>query len=225
LDKKYHITYITTNNITGKQYVGDHSTNNINDNYLGSGILILKAIKKYGKKNFSKEILKICESKEEAFEYQEKYINKFNTLQPRGYNISPKGGHNVKDCFSEETKIKIGFSSRGRKWSDESRRNMGKRVSGEDNPMFGKGYKISGKNNGIYGGHSEEAKEKMRKPKSKTHIKNLSIGALKQRKITCSHCKKEFHPGNFKRHLQSLERKGLVDSYFVLETLRDKELT
>ena len=34
---KYHFVYITTNTINGKQYVGDHSTNNINDHYLGSG--------------------------------------------------------------------------------------------------------------------------------------------------------------------------------------------
>jgi hypothetical protein len=48
--------YITTNLINGKQYIGLHSKNN--KSYLGAGTLLLKAIKKYGKENFSKEILK-----------------------------------------------------------------------------------------------------------------------------------------------------------------------
>jgi len=110
---KNHLVYITTNLINNKQYVGDHSTNNLNDGYLGSGQLIIKAIKKYGKENFKRKILKLCETKEEAFKKQEKYIIKFNTLNPKGYNISPKGGHNVKNCFSEESKRKIGRANKG----------------------------------------------------------------------------------------------------------------
>jgi group I intron endonuclease len=46
----YYI-YKTTNNINGKVYIGQRVTsNNIeNDDYLGSGKLLLKAIAKYGK--------------------------------------------------------------------------------------------------------------------------------------------------------------------------------
>jgi len=45
-----HYNYITTNKINGKQYVGAHSTNNINDGYLGGGKAIKLAKKKYRKK-------------------------------------------------------------------------------------------------------------------------------------------------------------------------------
>lgn len=53
--------YIITNLINGKQYVGDHlsycTDETHNDTYFGSGKIIMRAIKKYGKENFKKEIL------------------------------------------------------------------------------------------------------------------------------------------------------------------------
>ncbi|MCK5537861.1 MAG: hypothetical protein KAI79_13630 [Bacteroidales bacterium] len=52
-----HILYLTTNNINNKEYTGIHSTENINDNYLGSGDKLKLAFNKYGKKNFSKLIM------------------------------------------------------------------------------------------------------------------------------------------------------------------------
>ena len=82
--KLFHFTYVTTNLINDKQYVGDHSTNNLNDSYLGSGHALLQAIKKYGKENFERKILEQFKSKEEAFLAQEKWIVELNTLSPNG---------------------------------------------------------------------------------------------------------------------------------------------
>lgn len=117
MEKKYNFVYLTTNLINGKQYVGDHSTDNLNDNYLGSGNLIVEAVRKYGKENFNREILEFFSTKKEAFDAQERYIEKYSTLSHGsnlGYNISPKGGHNVKNCFSDESKEKIRLGKSGK---------------------------------------------------------------------------------------------------------------
>ena len=72
-----HYVYITKCIDNDKFYVGDHSSNTLNNSYLGSGQLIKKAIKKYGREKFTCEILEQFNTKEEAFNAQEKYINQW----------------------------------------------------------------------------------------------------------------------------------------------------
>jgi len=122
--KKFHYVYLTTNLINGKQYVGDHSTNNLNDNYKGSGILLRKKFKQYRKENFKKEILEFFGTKQEAFNAQEKWINDYNTLVPNGYNISPKGGLHISGCHSKETieKIRKGNLGKSYKHTEETKK-------------------------------------------------------------------------------------------------------
>jgi hypothetical protein len=64
--KKYHVVYKTTNIVNNKIYVGLHSTDNIQDRYLGSGWVLKDAIKKYGRDKFVKEILYVFHTREEA---------------------------------------------------------------------------------------------------------------------------------------------------------------
>jgi group I intron endonuclease len=98
MEKKFNFVYLTTNLVNKKQYIGDHSTNDLNCyktlNYLGSGKLTLHpAIKKYGRENFKREILEYFDTKQKAFDAQEKYIKLYKThVSKKGYNISWKGG-------------------------------------------------------------------------------------------------------------------------------------
>lgn len=114
--ERYNIIYKTTNLITGKSYIGSHSTNRIDDGYLGSGSRILSSIKKYGRKNFKREIIKYCDSIIEARLLEEKFIKEYNTLSPKGYNISETGGMGLYGgTHSLETREKLRKSHTGRK--------------------------------------------------------------------------------------------------------------
>jgi hypothetical protein len=63
--KKYHFIYKTTNLLSGRYYIGMHSTDDLNDGYLGSGTYLKRSINKHGKENHSIEILEFVNSREE----------------------------------------------------------------------------------------------------------------------------------------------------------------
>jgi len=134
-EKKYIFIYLTTNLLTKKQYIGDHRCDNLEkDNYLGSGKILLKAIKKYKRENFKREILEFFSTKKEAFESQGTYIDEYNTLIPNGYNISPKGGLGVRGCHSEKTKQTLSELRKGKPGIKGPRPDL----TGEKNGMAGK---------------------------------------------------------------------------------------
>jgi predicted DNA-binding protein YlxM (UPF0122 family) len=85
------IIYKTTNLINGKIYIGQDSNNN--PKYLGSGVIMLKAINKYGKVNFRKEIIDVAKTKEELDNKEIFWINELNSKDIKiGYNIASGGG-------------------------------------------------------------------------------------------------------------------------------------
>jgi hypothetical protein len=61
---KFHFIYKTTNTLTGKFYVGMHSTNTLSDGYFGSGVYLRRSLRKYGKENHTMEILEIFPNRE-----------------------------------------------------------------------------------------------------------------------------------------------------------------
>lgn len=79
------IVYETTCLVNGIKYIGVH--NRDDDGYLGSGNLIKKAIKKYGKKLFKREILFKFPTAEAAYEKENELITEDVVNSPNYYNL------------------------------------------------------------------------------------------------------------------------------------------
>ena len=127
-----YIVYKIINSINQKCYIGIHKTDNIYDNYMGSGKLIKCAIKKYGRDNFKKEILFVFDSLLEAQNKEIEIVNINFIMDDNNYNISIGGGlggadingltfHNKK--HSDESKNKISKSKLGKSYLTEDGKN------------------------------------------------------------------------------------------------------
>ena len=104
IESNKYIIYRIKNIITGKSYIGKHTTTNEFDSYFGSGIALKAAIKKYGKDKFIKEILEFCEDDLTLSGREIFWISEFNSFVPYGYNISigGKGGDNFTNNPNKE---------------------------------------------------------------------------------------------------------------------------
>lgn len=85
--KKYYLIYKIRNTITNKFYIGAHETHNIDDGYMGSGVYLKRAQRKYGIENFIKEILLFCDTREEMYIKERELIE----LSENTYNLMPGG--------------------------------------------------------------------------------------------------------------------------------------
>ena len=84
------IIYKITNLINGKWYIGQDSKNN--PKYYGSGVFLKKAIKKYGKKNFTKDILEFCDNLDSLNKAEIKWIKNYNAVKSeKSYNLAEGG--------------------------------------------------------------------------------------------------------------------------------------
>ena len=91
--QKAHIHYLykTTCQITGRYYIGMHSTRNLEDGYMGSGLRLRRSIRKYGINNHSKEILEFFETRELLFEAEEMAITLDMILDDNCMNLTGGG--------------------------------------------------------------------------------------------------------------------------------------
>jgi len=94
--KKYHVVYKTTNIVNNKIYIGLHSTNNIQDRYLGSGWVLKEAIKKYGRDKFVKKILYVYHTREKARSKEAEIVDEEFCKRLDTYNLAV-GGMGVED--------------------------------------------------------------------------------------------------------------------------------
>lgn len=173
----YGYIYKTTNNFNGKIYVGQRKYTmdykNPKSIYLGSGLLLRKAIKKYGKENFTKEVLEKCKDIDSLNEKEIYWIEKLESRDhSKGYNIT-RGGKNGTGVLlnhpnKEDIIRRIAESNRGKKGSC---------------PMLGKF-------------HSDETKKKMSLKKIGISPPNKGVPMSKETRKKMSELKKGSIPWN-----------------------------
>ena len=102
MEREYHILYRTTCTITGRFYVGCHSTDSIEDGYLGSGNFLKHSVNKYGAENHKREILqRLAKAKMSKIE-KDSWKKKVSSAK-------------IGSILSEATKKKMGLSRIGNK--------------------------------------------------------------------------------------------------------------
>lgn len=87
----YYVIYKTTNLVNKKYYIGAHEAKSLDDDYLGSGKILFRAIKKYGKENFARTILHFCASKEDMYKLEAEIVNESLVNDKTCYNLKIGG--------------------------------------------------------------------------------------------------------------------------------------
>ena len=161
----YYGIYKITNLLNGKMYIGQHTTSNIDDGYMGSGKIILRALKKYGKDNFRKEWLMFCEDEEELNYMERVYVDQTWVDRSDTYNLNLGGDY---QRMSNQTRKKLSDSHKGKTFSEEHKRKLSESHKGISHIGYMLGHH-----------HSEEARRKMSKShkgklRSEEHKRKLS---------------------------------------------------
>ena len=183
--------YQTENLINNKKYIGFSSkTPEMSLLYYGSGYLLNTAIKKYGKENFIKTIIKEFNTIDEARKYEEYLIERCDAINNINYYNLTKGGYGgfsenaIIKQRSAETRKKISESLKGRVVSNQTRKILSDKLKGTK-PW----------NTGIP--RSESTKQKLsailkNKPLTQQHKENISKAQQgREYKISiCPYCNK-----------------------------------
>jgi len=122
---KFGFIYITTCTVNNKKYLGQRKYSRGWKDYLGSGVAFCKAVEKYGKENFHREIICEADTAEELNRLEYELSVKYDVVNSDDwYNL----------CYG-------GYSTNGFKFSDETKRVMSEkakgRYAGSKNPMYG----------------------------------------------------------------------------------------
>lgn len=121
----YGFIYITTCKVNGKKYIGQRKYSRGWENYIGSGTALANAIAKYGRENFSREIICEAETPEKLNQLEYDLTIKFDVVNSDNwYNLSYGGKAPSGFKFSEEARKKLSQSLKGK-------------MVGKKNPMYG----------------------------------------------------------------------------------------
>jgi hypothetical protein len=190
MSKIIYTVYKTTNIINNKFYIGVHKTNNPHDSYYGSGVLISKGIKKYGKENFTKDIIALFDNPEQAFALEKLIVNEDFIKNNDTYNVCVGGHGSVGNLIPSE---------KTRKLMSEKRKLGPPPTLGKKLPKWSKQRKQK---------FSEHIKKTNRRSSrlgavlTKDTKQKMSEAAKNRIKYECPKCNRKMHKANLGRHIE-----------------------
>jgi hypothetical protein len=145
----FYYLYEVKNLINNKVYVGVHKTKSMDDGYMGSGKVIIHAIKKYGIENFIKVILETFENSVEMFAREKEVVTDEFLARDDTYNLRRGGfggfdfinstGLNDRTGMVHSTNSRLQMSINGKAAVTEERREATRnRMLGDNSPMKNK---------------------------------------------------------------------------------------
>jgi hypothetical protein len=90
-EKKYHFIYKTIDIRNDNFYIGMHSTDNLDDGYVGSGTRLKHLLYKHGKEIFNMEILEFLPNRKLLKEREIEIVNSDLLLEEKCMNLKPGG--------------------------------------------------------------------------------------------------------------------------------------
>jgi hypothetical protein len=125
-DGKFHFVYRTENAVTGRFYIGKHTTRNLDDGYLGSGKRLKHEIRKYGKSNFTRTIIQFYENEAGAFSAEQQMVNEAILTDSRCLNLKRGGcgfhSADIKKLWEDPSFRSSIIEKNIAIWADEDRR-------------------------------------------------------------------------------------------------------
>jgi len=193
----YYVVYQITNIVNGKFYIGLHKTNNIKDSYMGSGIAISAAIRKYGKENFIKHILYVFDNLEDASVKEKELVTEELLSNPLCYNLKTGG---IDSCiYSQETRQKISEIKKEQYKNDPLLREKAKTMKGRR--------------------HSDQTKEKMSKSRTGRKISKESIEKRHKTMLEKYGQLSRQTPESIKKILETRKKNGILKSKESIEKM------
>lgn len=128
--KQFNYVYKITNLVNGKIYIGKHSTDDLDDGYMGSSRRVKLEYSAIGKENFEKTILAYSNDEEELAELERHYITLLNATDPTiGYN---RQINSSRYSYTEERNQKISQSRKGKTLSIETKQKISQSLKGRE---------------------------------------------------------------------------------------------
>jgi len=119
--KKYHYLYKTTNTVNNKFYVGMHSTDNLEDGYLGSGKYLRNSIKKYGRDKFKIEFLEFFKTRDDLVEREKNLVNEDLIKTPLCMNLRPGGEGGFLSIENQRKRSSAGGTATQKKFLEDDK--------------------------------------------------------------------------------------------------------